>query len=349
MDPNKRDHLPDRSGQIGQTPRATRAGSHRWRVALAILLLALGSGCSIYPKLRLADIAPNPILLAEVPFFPQEAFQCGPAALAGVLGASGLDLAPEALAPQVYLPGRQGSLQLELLAATRRAGRIPYVIRPNPDELLAQLAAGRPVLVMQNLQTPEFPIWHYAVVVGHDPAANRLLVNSGVVERERQSASAFLRRWNWAERWAMVALIPGQLPADPDSLRYAQAVAAFESVAGSGPARLAWQAAHTHWPEDARAALALGNLAYAAGDLAEASARYQEGLALAPADPVLINNLASVLGELGCARRGESLARPVAAGLPADSPWSEALAQTLGELAARPGEDPAGCSEPQPH
>jgi tetratricopeptide (TPR) repeat protein len=287
----------------------------------------------------------QPVLLERVPFHPQEAFQCGPAALAGVLGASGLDLSPEALAPQVYLPGRQGSLQAELLAAARRAGRVPYLIRPEPAELLAQLAAGRPVLVLQNLQTPEFPVWHYAVVVGHDPAANRLLVNSGGIERDPQRASVFLRRWNWAGRWAMVALAPGELPADPDPLRYAQAVADFEPVAGREPATRAWQAARARWPDDPRPALALGNLAYAAGDLEAAMAHYREGLASAPGDAVLGNNLASVLGELGCARRGEALAREVAAGLAPDAQWSAALAQTLAELAARPGDDPARCAE----
>ena len=65
------------------------------------------------------------VQLSSVPFYPQEAYQCGPAALAGVLGAAGVAATPSSLAPQVYLPGRQGSLQLELMAASRRAGRIP--------------------------------------------------------------------------------------------------------------------------------------------------------------------------------------------------------------------------------
>ena len=44
--------------------------------------------------------------LTQVPFFPQTIHQCGPAALATVLGWSGVPATPEELAPQVYIPDR---------------------------------------------------------------------------------------------------------------------------------------------------------------------------------------------------------------------------------------------------
>ncbi|MFT3858674.1 MAG: hypothetical protein QM742_14630 [Aquabacterium sp.] len=71
---------------------------------------------------RPADL-PLRVALSATPFFPQTALQCGPAALATVMGASGLDVSPEALIPQVFVPGRGGSLQIEMLAAARRHGR----------------------------------------------------------------------------------------------------------------------------------------------------------------------------------------------------------------------------------
>jgi hypothetical protein len=57
-----------------------------------------------------------PIELAGTPFFPQDALQCGPAALATVLVAAGRDAHPDALAREIYTPGLGGSLQLELVA-----------------------------------------------------------------------------------------------------------------------------------------------------------------------------------------------------------------------------------------
>jgi predicted Zn-dependent protease len=172
------------------------------------------------------------------------------------------------------------------------------------------------------------------------PVDRRQRKRHGRAER----APSFLRRWTWAQRWGLVALRPGELPARADPLRYAEAVAAFEAVGGAKAAEVAWRAALERWPADPRPRLALGNLAHAAGRTEEALRHYRAGLARAPGDPVLANNLASVLGEAGCARAAETVLAPVAASLPQDSPWRERLAATAAELAARGGADPARCA-----
>ncbi|TVP53451.1 MAG: hypothetical protein EA349_13665, partial [Halomonadaceae bacterium] len=72
---------------------------------------------------------PSAVELRDTSFHPQQAYQCGPAALATLLQSSGVrDADPDTLKNQVYLPDRQGSLQTELLAATRRADRVPYLL-----------------------------------------------------------------------------------------------------------------------------------------------------------------------------------------------------------------------------
>ena len=65
-----------------------------------------------------------------------------------------------------------------------------------------------------------------------------------------------------------------------------------------------------------------------------AARHYRDGLRLAPADPVLGNNRASVLGEMGC--RAEARAALVSArsASAVDSRWSEQLGETEAELAA---------------
>lgn len=315
------------------------------RILASMLLVVLVSACSINPRVQLAQLEVAPAQLQGIPFHPQTEFHCGPASLAGVLGASGIDADPDQLAPQVYLPGREGSLQVELLGATRRAGRIPYVIEREPAAIAAELAAGRPVLVMQNLRTPRFPLWHYAVVTGVDPDDNRFVLNSGTEEAVEIGAPTFMRTWDWAQRWAFVVLAPGELPAAADALRYAEAVADFERVAGGEASEVAWRAALLRWPADHRPRLALGNLAYAGGRKGEAASLYLEGLKARPGDPVLSNNLATVLGELGCRDAARALLEPALEELAMDSPWRESLQATAAGLLDAPSVPSVECAD----
>lgn len=315
-------------------------------IALFAALVAL-SGCatlhSVFPRTEVTTRDSQPLLLKRVPFYPQSDFQCGPAALAGVLGASGVRKTPQALVPQVYLPGRRGSLQVELLAATRRAGRIAYPVERQVDALTAELSAERPVLVLQNLLVRTVPRWHYAVLVGADPKRNRLVLNSGTRKALPVRASNFQRTWDWADRWGMVALRPGELPARADPAVYLSAVADFEAVAGAAKARPAYLAAHKRWPRDARVQLALGNQAHGSGQRAQAVRHYRTGLTYAPGDAVLVNNLASVLGELGCPDEGRAVLDSL--GSQADDRWQDQLAQTRRELDAAPRAPMARCGQ----
>jgi len=304
------------------------------RLAIGAIVLCVLSGCttlrSAFPQVEVTTPGSRPLLLKRVPFYPQSEFQCGPAALAGVLGASGVRKTPQALTPQVYLPSRRGSLQVELLAATRRAGRIAYPVESTTDALVAELSAGRPVLVLQNLLVRSVPRWHYAVLVGADPRSNRLILNSGTHKAVPTRASTFVRTWDWAGRWGMVALRPGEMPARPDPSAYLSAVADFEGVAGAAKARPAYAAAEKRWPRDPRVQLALGNQAHGAGQRVRAVRYYRAGLDYAPGDAVLVNNLASVLGELGCPDEGRAVLDSL--GPQRDERWHDQLAQTRREL-----------------
>ena len=127
------------------------------RFAAGVFVLAAGlSGCAgLFPQtaeLRAGRPTgiPEEVELKQVPFFPQTEYQCGPAALATVLANAQVKITPEALVPEVYLPERKGSLQVEMLAATRRHGMVSYQLAPRFEDLLREIAAGNPVIVLQN-------------------------------------------------------------------------------------------------------------------------------------------------------------------------------------------------------
>jgi hypothetical protein len=234
--------------------------------------------------------------LTSAPFFAQAEYECGPAALAMAITAAGTPITPEALVPQVYLPARKGSLQVEMPVAVRRAGLLAYMLAPELQAVLTEVAAGNPVVVFQNLSLPWYPVWHYAVVIGYDRDAQTLLMHSGTTARMPISLSAFERTWARGNYWALVALPPGRLPATADAARMAAAVVALERV-NPKAALATYGSALERWPADRSFLLGRGNTAYALGDLPAAQSAYAAATVAQPDFADAWNNLAQVLLE----------------------------------------------------
>lgn len=234
--------------------------------------------------------------LRDTPFFAQAEYECGPAALAMAMSAAGSPTTPEALVPQVYLPARKGSLQVELPVAVRRAGLLAYTLAPKLQAVLQEVAAGNPVIVFQNLSLPWYPVWHYAVVIGYNREDQTLLMHSGVTARMPISFSAFERTWERGNYWAMVATPPDRLPATADASRLAGAVVALERL-NPKAASTAYNSALTRWPKDRSFLLGRGNAAYALGDLPAAQSAYAAATASLPDFADAWNNLAQVLAD----------------------------------------------------
>ena len=263
--------------------------------------------------------------IAAAPFFPQEDYQCGPAALATALTHAGRETTPEALVPQVYLPARKGSLQAEMLATARRHGQVAYPLAPQLEDLLREIAAGNPVVVLQNLALDWAPLWHYAVAIGYDLTAREIVLRSGTTRRLAMALDTFEHTWARGGHWAMLALPPERLPATASEAAYLAAAAALERVVPAA-ARRAYETALTRWPQSAAARLGEGNAAYAMRDLEGAAAAYVRATQEHPEAADAWNNLAQALHELG--RREAALAaarRAIALGGPRQGAYRETL------------------------
>lgn len=246
------------------------------------------------------------IELEDVPFHSQVTDQCGPAALSSLLNYVGVQVSPEDVRSLVYIPERQGSLQLELMAATRYFGRIPYEVDPKLSALVAELESGRPILVLQNLGVTLAPIWHYAVVVGYLADEQKFVLRSGDRRRLLMKARTFSRSWKRGNYWAIVAFKPGELPANVVAKRYLRSVAAIESIGDSANAIPAYRIATQRWPQSSIAWLGLGNASYTQGEFSEAEEAYRKVLEIKPGDAIALNNLSQVYLKSGC--RDDALA-----------------------------------------
>lgn len=254
-------------------------------LALGLLLLSI-AGCASTPQLAETTERelPRRALLEDIPFHGQRDYQCGPASLAMVLSASGAATDVDTLIPQVFLPGREGSVQPEMLGTVRRHGRIPFRIDGHLDALLTEIDAGQPVVVMQNLSLPAWPVWHYAVAIGFDLDEETLILHSGMEPERVESFKRFDATWARSDRWAFVALSPGQLPATSDARSALDAIADFERVQGAQAALPAWQALVERYPHTAMGHFALGNARHATGDDQGAISAFEDA---AKADPDL--------------------------------------------------------------
>lgn len=300
------------------------------------LILLLASGCSTLQTDRIRATAaafPQPVELTDVPFFPQEQYECGPAALATVLNWSDDYVTPDELVGQVYLPKRHGSLQLELIGAARRHGRIPYVLRPQLESVFAEVASGNPVLVLQNLSFWWYPEWHYAVVVGFDLAHDRIVLRSGRERRHDIPIEIFERTWRRSHYWAMVVMPPDRLPFTAEEIPYVQAVAPLERLSLWEKTSIAYATALKRWPQSLAALMGLGNSRYALGDVHGAEVAFRQASVDHPDAGVAFNNLAQMLAELN--RWPEALAaarRAVALGGPQIDAFRDTLKQIEAQL-----------------
>lgn len=311
-------------------------------VAGVLALLLLLSACSnILPRSALPGGLTERVELTDTPFFAQQRYQCGPAALAMALGQRGVAVSPEALVAKVYLPGREGSVAPEMVATARSFGMLVYELPPSLDALLHELAAGNPVLVLQNLGLSWLPKWHYAVAVGYELERQQIVLRSGVTERRMISLALFDRTWQRANRWGITLLPPGRLPATDGTFNYFKGAYALEQTQQLEAALTAYRAGSERWPSSQPLWLAQANLEYRLGDYPAAGQTLRIALRHHPRAAPLWNHLAYPLAMQGC--REVALSAIACALALALAPGETAYAQSQQEITAMPSAPGASC------
>jgi len=277
-------------------------------VKFLILITVLLSGCASSPQVsqllaQLPSSLPVKVELTTTPFIPQIENDCGPAALATILQAQGRAVTRTELTALLYLPQRQGSLQIEMDATARSFGRIAYPLNPEIKDLLKEVAAGNPVLVFQNLGLSWSPRWHYAVVVGYDLEQREIILRSGAIKRHVISLSTFEQTWQRADHWARVLLPPDQIPVTAKPLNYIKAVNALETSGHAEAAAQAYRKAAQMWPDVLTVLQVWGNSEFEQGAIKEAENAFRQAIHVNPRVASVWNNLAYVLMAQQCSRR----------------------------------------------
>lgn len=274
---------------------------------------------------------PGDILL-EVPFIKQTGSHCGPSALAMVANYYGNNITATEIADAVYTPNRQGSLQIEMVAATRSLGLVPYVMNMDLESLYTELDHERPVIVFQNLSLGILPKWHYSVVTGRSPDGEKLLLHSGRHQFYRVNRYTFENTWNRGDNWALVAATPGDLPISADLQTVINAALDLERVDKHRLAQITYHAATLRWPKSFAAYVGLANTHMQLEEPIAASKAYRKALLLDNRSAAAMNNFAYSAYALGCEITAINAA---ACAMSLDEDKTPSIQSTLKELTSK--------------
>ena len=183
-----------------------------------------------------------------VPFSKQQQFYCGPTTLSEVFGYYGVDATPKDIAPKLFIPNKEGSLQLEMVSATRQYGFLPYTERGTLSTIMALVSDNIPIIVFQNLSIQILPQWHYAVVIGFNSQKGTVTLHTGVTENHEMSLELFERTWGRGNYWYM-APVPSSVSSNSMSA-YTYVSAAYDMMkVGSTETAIQFlEAATKQWP-----------------------------------------------------------------------------------------------------
>jgi len=178
---------------------AARAPRSLWVAALALSAISCyaGEARDVSPQ-RAAALEADPAwtFVRDVPFVPQRGdADCGPAALAMVLGHFGVKASLEeavALDPPDRVGVRAGALR----DVARAKGLQAFIVEGTFNDIIDQLARHRPVLVgLAKPITGGRALAHYEVVVGIDKRDRRIITLDPGRGLRENSLEGFAREW----------------------------------------------------------------------------------------------------------------------------------------------------------
>jgi tetratricopeptide (TPR) repeat protein len=175
-----------------------------------------------------------------------------------------------------------------------------------PEALFAQLDAGYPVLVMQNLAFSFWPQWHFAVAIGYENDGERIVLHTGTDRADGTHWNRFVRTWARADYRGMVVMRPGELPANAKPRELVRALNDLQASAGPEAARPYWQAAVEQWPDHYLVQFGQGNLQWALDEKEDAIQSFRKAGKIRPDAASAWNNLAEAWRQTGCRERARA-------------------------------------------
>ncbi|NVK24035.1 MAG: PA2778 family cysteine peptidase [Gammaproteobacteria bacterium] len=244
-----------------------------------------------------------PYTIPNVPFYPQQTFYCGPTTLAEVANFHGAELTPEQIAPKIFIPNREGSLQLEMVAATRQLELLAYAKKNGDlDTLIELVNQDIPVIVLQNNGVSWLPQWHYSVVIGFDLPNEVIILHSGLDKNIHVNVGVFMNTWQRSSHWYLAALPADKELTKLDPFTYIKAAQELITTQQTEAGLAALNTAINMWPDNWLSYFLLANH-YFVQEPDKSLHYFQAGIKNAPEaqqQTSFLNNYAYTLARTGC-------------------------------------------------
>lgn len=175
-----------------------------WNSAAAlVLIVSLVCVSSCLSVHEIHDTATD-VLIRNVPFYPQESYQCGPASLAMVISYRNVPVKPEDVAKDIYSTSARGTLNLDMVLYAQRKGLSAVQYKGDLSDLKKNIDSGNPIVVLVDYGFSFYEESHFMVIVGYNE--DSVIVNSGEMKEHHLPNKEFLKAWAKTNYWALLVL-----------------------------------------------------------------------------------------------------------------------------------------------
>lgn len=175
---------------------------HRFNIRLgaALILFLLILGCATAKEIN--KTYDNSRIIKNIPFYPQEEYQCGPSSLSGVLNYWGVAAAPEEIAKDIYSRSARGTLNIDMIFYVRKKGLAVSQYSGSLEDLKEKIDSGYPLIVLVDYGAFFYQVNHFMVVIGY--SENGVIVNSREEEKKFIPMDDFLGLWEKTKFWTLL-------------------------------------------------------------------------------------------------------------------------------------------------
>jgi len=172
--------------------------------ALTAIFLTLSScGPTSFETIR-SGLEARGHYIEGVPFVKQTEYDCGPAALAGVLSFRGKTVDLERITASVYLPKLRGTLPMDLERFAKDEGFKTSSSAGTTTALKTAIRSNIPVICLLDLGFAFYRQPHFVTVIGFDDGNGLFIMHDGRTPNGTMDYVDFEKKWARAGKWMIV-------------------------------------------------------------------------------------------------------------------------------------------------